>query len=62
MNLYMEIATRLDMNYERAMNQMKRLVDTNASVSEQIGHVRYMQGLSEARLIVTQAAKEVLDV
>ena len=62
MNLYMEIATQLDINYERAMKQMRRLVDTNASVSDQIGHVRYMQGLSEARLIVTQAAKEVLEI
>jgi hypothetical protein len=62
MDIYLEIAARLDANYDRAVQKMKRLVGTNASVSDQIGHVKYMQGLSEARLIVTQAAKEALGV
>ena len=60
MDIYLEIAARLDANYERAMQKMTRLVEAGTEPDVQINHVKYMQGLSEARLIVTQVAKEVL--
>ena len=61
MDLYMNLIARLDSNYERAENTLKRMAEHGTPVEEQINHVRYMQGLQEARLIVTQAAREVLD-
>ena len=61
MDLYMNLIARLDSNYERAENTLKRMAEHSTPVEEQINHVRYMQGLQEARLIVTQAAREVLD-